>query len=135
MPASWVEHEQPRVRHQRAADREHLLLAARELLPAVAEALAEARERGEHALEGPVARAVGAVGTADVHVTVTGWPWLSVVSGALVAVAGALAVVRARHWDVRDNRYEPVGEVRPAPEEGDAPDTWDALSRGEDPTR
>ena len=55
-----VEDQQQRIGQQRAADREHLLLAARELLAAVAEPLGQAREGGEHALERPVARAVGA---------------------------------------------------------------------------
>ncbi|WP_426566927.1 Trp biosynthesis-associated membrane protein [Angustibacter sp. McL0619] len=87
-----------------------------------------------------VARAVGAVGTTDVHVQVTGWPWLAVASGVLVAAAGALAVLRARHWEVRTTRYDPPGPPGspaedPAPEDAAAPDTWDALSRGEDPTR
>jgi uncharacterized membrane protein (TIGR02234 family) len=87
-----------------------------------------------------VARAVGAVGTTDVSVQVTGWPWLAVAGGVLVVLAGALAVLRARHWDVRSSRYEPPAEASTGPEDGGAPedgapDTWDALSRGEDPTR
>ncbi len=48
-----VEDQQARVGHQRAADREHLLLAARELLAAVAEPLGQAREGREHAVERP----------------------------------------------------------------------------------
>jgi len=49
----FVEHEQLRVRHQRAPDREHLLLAARELPAQVAAPLAQAREELVHALQGP----------------------------------------------------------------------------------
>ena len=47
----FVEQEQPRPRHQRAADRQHLLLAARQRAAALAEPLLEAREQREHALE------------------------------------------------------------------------------------
>ena len=54
----FVEDQQARVRHQRAANREHLLLAARQLLAAVLEPLREARKRCEHAIEGPVLAAV-----------------------------------------------------------------------------
>ena len=82
-----------------------------------------------------VARAVGAVGAADVRVTVTGWPWLAVASGVLVALAGVLTVLRARHWAVRASRYDAPAEVSAPVQDGEGPDTWDALSRGEDPTR
>src|SRR5207249_6991004 len=50
-----VEHQQGRARHQRAADREHLLLAAAERAGELAPALAQAREPledfGERALD------------------------------------------------------------------------------------
>ena len=45
-----VEQQQPRPRHERARDREHLLLAARERAGALLAALAQAREQLEHAL-------------------------------------------------------------------------------------
>src|SRR6185295_17948250 len=48
-----VEDQQQRIGEQRAADREHLLLAARELLAAVVEPLGEARKRRQDALERP----------------------------------------------------------------------------------
>ena len=53
-----VEDEEIGVGHQRAADGEHLLLAARELKAAVAEPLREARKRRQHALLRPVAPSV-----------------------------------------------------------------------------
>ena len=56
----FVEDQQPRVGHQRAADGQHLLLAARQLLPAMAEPLGQPRERLHHAIESPVALAVDA---------------------------------------------------------------------------
>jgi hypothetical protein len=54
----FVQDHQPRVGHQRAADGEHLLLAAGQLLAAMLQPLRQARERGQHALVGPVALAV-----------------------------------------------------------------------------
>jgi len=58
-----VEHDEGGIGHQRAPDGEHLLLAARELHAGMAQALLEARERREHALErpagAPVARRTG----------------------------------------------------------------------------
>ncbi|GAA4354377.1 Trp biosynthesis-associated membrane protein [Angustibacter luteus] len=82
-----------------------------------------------------VGRAVGAVGSSDVRVTLTAWPWLSVASGALVAVAGVWTVLRARSWSEPTSRYDaPSARTEQAGTE-DPPDTWDALSRGEDPTR
>ena len=46
-----VEQQQPRPAHQRAADRQHLLLAARERAAALLPALAQARKQREHPLE------------------------------------------------------------------------------------
>ena len=55
-----------RVGHQRAADREHLLLAAGELVAHVVGALRQAREQREHPLERPrLARAAAVVGERD----------------------------------------------------------------------
>src|SRR5437899_7790392 len=53
-----VQDHEIRIGHQRAADREHLLLAARKLPATVAETLGEPRKRGEHALERPVAATI-----------------------------------------------------------------------------
>ncbi len=93
-----------------------------------------------------VGRALATVGSTDAQVSVTAWPWVAVVGGALVVCAGTLAVVQARRWGTPRSRYEsPVDpahsagvEVRPAPPAGPGDDpgaTWDALTRGEDPTR
>ena len=52
-----VEEEQRRVRHQRPRDREHLLLAARQVVPPAAPALGEPREQRVDAREVPAAGA------------------------------------------------------------------------------
>ena len=58
-----VEQQQPRLRHQRAADRDHLLLAARQLAGRAASSLsAQRREQREHArssVRAPLCRARG----------------------------------------------------------------------------
>ena len=48
-----VEDQQARIGHERAADREHLLLAARQLRAEIALALAQPREQRVHAIERP----------------------------------------------------------------------------------
>jgi hypothetical protein len=55
-PRRLVEEQQPRVPHERAPDREHLLLAARERAGVLLGALAQPREQLEHAFEAPAGR-------------------------------------------------------------------------------
>jgi uncharacterized membrane protein (TIGR02234 family) len=75
---------------------------------------------------------VGAVaaGSADV----TGWAWAAAVGGLLVAAAGLLAAVRGPGWPAMSARYD-----RPtlAQRAGVPPEVqiWEALDRGDDPTR
>lgn len=106
-----------------------------------------------------VTRAVGVTGSTPTAVEVSGWPWLAVLGCALVVVAGAVAVLMAGRWARPRSRYEApsdattaaagaVATAEPAPDQAadqvadqaadEAPDpgtAWDALSRGEDPTR
>ncbi|HEX3004301.1 MAG TPA: Trp biosynthesis-associated membrane protein [Angustibacter sp.] len=91
-----------------------------------------------------ITKAVGVTGSTPTAVDVSAWPWLAVVGCALVAVGGAVAVLRAGRWSRPRSRYEAPAdptapEVEPdGPASAEAADpgtTWDALSRGEDPTR
>jgi uncharacterized membrane protein (TIGR02234 family) len=89
-----------------------------------------------------VGRAVGTVGGADAVTRLTWWPWLAVAGGVACFAGGALAVVRARGWAASRSRYDAPGEQlvaetgpETAPADDDPGATWDALSRGEDPTR
>jgi hypothetical protein len=70
---------------------------------------------------------------------VVGWPLLCVAGGALVLVAGVLALARGRRWAAMGARYDaPAARQTVAARTGpDAPPAalWDALDRGDDPTR
>jgi ABC-type sulfate transport system permease subunit len=57
--------------------------------------------------------------------------WLTVVVGALVLPVCAVIALAARRWSATSRRHESA----PAPiAAADPHDTWDALSRGADPT-
>jgi hypothetical protein len=64
-------------------------------------------------------------------VTRSAWAWIGMGAGGLLGVAAAVAAVRARRWPQPRLRYESRGPRRPDP----GADPWDALDRGEDPTR
>lgn len=88
-----------------------------------------------------VTAATGRTG-AEVTSVVTGWPSAGIASGVLIALAGCLAVVRARSWGGLPARYDTPATTAPrerSPAPTDADDdpglAWDRLTRGEDPTR
>ncbi|MGX1850901.1 TIGR02234 family membrane protein [Streptomyces sp. NPDC055299] len=94
------------------------------------------------ALREKAATAVGLTGAGVHHVTHTGWPWVAAAGGALLLLAGLLALVHGRHWPAMSGRYERTpGGARgprraPAPPDLDRPEEiWKSLDRGEDPTR
>ena len=64
-------------------------------------------------------------------VTRSAWAWVGMGAGVLLGVAAVVAALRARRWPQPRRRYESSGPSRPP---GGA-DPWDALDRGEDPTR
>ena len=89
-----------------------------------------------------VARVAEGGGQAGDVSTATGWPALAVVGGALVAAGGAVIAVRGRRWAALSARYdapavraeqEPVGDEKGGTRQERA--LWEALDRGEDPTR
>ena len=87
------------------------------------------------AVDQVVAAATGRTGVAGVTASVTAWPWVGVASGVLIALGGCMAVLRARSWGGLSARYEtPADDGKPVPDD-DPGQVWDALSRGEDPTR
>lgn len=62
------------------------------------------------------------------------WWILAVLGGVLVAVAGAVALVRGAAWPGMSSRYENAAAKKAAADTGSSKDLWDALDRGEDPT-
>ncbi|WP_329340243.1 TIGR02234 family membrane protein [Streptomyces sp. NBC_00663] len=69
----------------------------------------------------------------------TAWPYLAVAGGALILLAGLLALRYGRLWPAMSGRYERNGEPRVARRarvaDPDRPEEiWKALDRGEDPT-
>ncbi|WP_099893210.1 TIGR02234 family membrane protein [Streptomyces sp. 2132.2] len=71
--------------------------------------------------------------------THTAWPYVTAVGGALILLAGLLALRFGGGWPAMGGRYERDGSPRPrkaATVDPDRPeDLWKALDRGEDPTR
>ncbi|MFD3453654.1 TIGR02234 family membrane protein [Streptomyces sp. NPDC058691] len=96
------------------------------------------------ALDAAAAAASGLTRATATDTATTGWPAVSAVGGALLLLAGVVAVLRAAVWPGMSGRYErdttatarpstarsaPVGDHEERPE-----DLWKALDRGEDPT-
>ncbi len=89
-------------------------------------------------------KAATATGLSDAgvqDVSHTFWPWVAVVGGLLLLVAGVLALLYGRHWPAMSARYERAGAAARGPRRSAAADPdrpeemWKSLDRGEDPTR
>jgi uncharacterized membrane protein (TIGR02234 family) len=66
-------------------------------------------------------------------VSVTGWPTLAIVAGALTALIGVVLLFTVRRWPTATRKYQAVRLDEPnAPRS--AVGDWDALSEGADPT-
>ena len=99
---------------------------------------------GVLALANPVASSAAAISDATgvagaepiaalvAGVTVTAWPWVATISGALLVALGAMVVATATRWPGSGRKYSAVRLADP--ENRDAVDDWDALSEGTDPT-
>ncbi|KOV12191.1 hypothetical protein ADK60_32990 [Streptomyces sp. XY431] len=98
------------------------------------------------ALDAEAARKLALTGSAATGVGHTAWPWVALLGGLLLALAGFLTVRYGRGWPAMGSRYEaPTGRapVRRAADRNSAAqnsvaqtpaDLWKALDRGEDPT-
>lgn len=88
-----------------------------------------------------IAETTGTTGVAEptAQLDVSALPWLTV-AGAIIALAGGLiTVLIGRRWPVgKTKKYDVGQQQQPQQTERDGPldeiDTWDELSRGEDPT-
>jgi uncharacterized membrane protein (TIGR02234 family) len=93
------------------------------------------------AIDAAAAGKAAVEGVRAVDVTHAVWPWFAAVGGVAIVLAGLLVLVRGRRWPGMSNRYEaPTGKGRTHPAAprragvGNA-ELWNALDRGEDPTR
>ncbi|MEV7977766.1 TIGR02234 family membrane protein [Streptomyces sp. NPDC086519] len=92
------------------------------------------------ALDEKAAAASGDTSATVDALTHTGWPYVAAAGGALLLVAGLLALRYGGLWPAMSGRYERgTGGQRPRrapkPVDPDRPeDIWKALDRGEDPT-
>ncbi|MEU0741763.1 TIGR02234 family membrane protein [Streptomyces sp. NPDC006134] len=103
----------------------------------VAAALAGASDGS--ALDDQAAKAAGDTAAGVDALTHTAWPYVAAAGGALILLAGLLALRYGRLWPAMSGRYERTGAPRPrrtaAAVDPDRPeDLWKALDRGEDPT-
>ncbi|MFE9993176.1 TIGR02234 family membrane protein [Streptomyces avermitilis] len=90
------------------------------------------------ALDEKAAQASGDTSATAEALTHTAWPYAAVAGGALLLLAGLLALRYGRLWPAMSGRYERDGTPRPRQTrrvDPDRPeDLWKALDRGEDPT-
>ncbi|MDQ0990331.1 TIGR02234 family membrane protein [Streptomyces sp. V3I7] len=90
------------------------------------------------ALDEKAAEATGDTSATVTALTHTGWPYVAAVGGALLLIAGLIALRHGRTWPAMSGRYErgTAEPRRPAKAvDPDRPeDLWKALDRGEDPT-
>ncbi|MFJ4712317.1 TIGR02234 family membrane protein [Streptomyces sp. NPDC088785] len=90
------------------------------------------------ALDDKAAQASGDAATTIDALTHTAWPYVAAGGGALILIAGILAVVYGAAWPSMGGRYERSGAPRPRAQKALDPDRpedlWKALDRGEDPT-
>ncbi|WRZ93467.1 TIGR02234 family membrane protein [Streptomyces sp. NBC_01007] len=90
------------------------------------------------ALDERAAAASGNTAATAAGIGHTVWPYAAAAGGALILLAGLLALRYGRLWPAMSGRYERDGRPRPRkvkPVDPDRPeDIWKALDRGEDPT-
>lgn len=77
-----------------------------------------------------------AVGRLVAGISATAWPAVTLVGWVLLLAAGVFTLATAHTWRRVGRRYDAEQSAAKRPAEGplDAIDSWDELSRGEDPT-
>ena len=93
------------------------------------------------ASEAAVTPATGVAGSSSIAdivsaASLTVWPIATLIAGILLAVTGVGIVVTGRRWPSTSRKYSAV-RLEPADREAmpDSVDSWDDLTRGDDPTR
>ncbi|ALE05612.1 hypothetical protein AL755_09160 [Arthrobacter sp. ERGS1:01] len=108
-----------------------VLLGAAGIIAVVAGILASPSD----AAMAQVGKATGVVGVAS-NASTTWFPVAAIVAAAVLAVAAALILVFGRRWSVK-SKYDAAANRAAAVNDGsplDEIDSWDSLSRGDDPT-
>lgn len=107
-----------------------ILLAAAGIVGAAAIVLGDPQA----AAQGSIAAATGITGS-NVQVGVTVFPALAVVAGSLLGLSALAVVPAGRYWRTR-TKYDTAADGTAASPAGqsDEIDSWDRLSRGDDPT-
>jgi uncharacterized membrane protein (TIGR02234 family) len=86
------------------------------------------------AAQGSIAAATGITGS-SVQVSVSAFPALAVVAGVLLGLGALLIIPAGRYWKTRTKYDAAAAGTAGAPEgPADEIDSWDRLSRGDDPT-
>lgn len=106
-----------------------VVLAAAGIVAAAATVLANPLA----AAQGSIAEATGITGS-QAQVAVTAFPVLAVVAGCLLALAALVIIPAGRHWKTRTKYDAPAAGSPAAAGPVDEIDSWDRLSRGDDPT-
>jgi len=83
------------------------------------------------AAQGSIAAATGITGS-SVQVSVSAFPALAVVAGILLGLGALLIIPAGRHWKTRTKYDAAAAGAADGP--ADEIDSWDRLSRGDDPT-
>lgn len=93
------------------------------------------------AVAGSVAEATGISGESGLEASlaqtsVTAWPAITSIAALLIFGAGVWVMLTAHRWSAGGRRYRSATENGPRGQNrnGDAIDSWDDLSRGQDPT-
>jgi len=86
-----------------------------------------------------VTDATGITGDAPVshlvsQISATAWPTVTLALWAVLLAAGVFVLATAHRWRASGRKYRTDQLARPASGPLDAVDSWDGLSRGEDPT-
>ena len=90
-------------------------------------------------VEASVSQATGIAGHDSVarlieSLVPSAWPIVSVIGWVLLILAGVFVVVTARTWRASGRRYSTEAPTHHAAGPLDAVDSWDELTRGDDPT-
>jgi uncharacterized membrane protein (TIGR02234 family) len=107
-----------------------IVLASAGIVAAAATVLADPLA----AAQGSIAAATGITGS-QANVAVSAFPVLAVVAACLLALAALVVIPAGRHWKTRTKYDAPAaGSAAATAGPVDEIDSWDRLSRGDDPT-